>query len=66
MLTTGEATELLKTVWPPASTRIWHSGAYRSWRLPEPVRMPNGRLAVPKIELERWLVERQLAEYTEL
>lgn len=65
-LDTKKATKLLTDAGLNATVRVWHSGQFRHWHLPEPIKLDNGKLYVPKAELERWLVKRGLAEYTEL
>lgn len=63
--TTKEAQAFLASFIPSAKMHWFHSGRFRSKRLPEP-RDINGRLYWSETALEQWLERHGLAERTEI
>lgn len=64
-LTTEEAHGFLSGFIPSAQKHWFHSGRFRSKRLPEP-REIAGRLYWSETELQQWLVRQGLAEWSEI
>lgn len=46
----------LKKVRPEATKRVWYGGRHKGWKLPDPVRLPTGKLAISKVALEKWVL----------